>query len=130
MKKTRNAISAILLGLLLSAVCITPAMAASITLRAHSDGGTGYVEFAPGSFYTETDLFENFKNVMPGDTLTQSILITNENDWCPSISIWLGLCSTTRTIIPSVLPCWHSCRPTGEKIPSPNWNICINSWNN
>ncbi len=33
--------------------------------------------FAPGSEYTDSDLFDNFKNVYPGDRLTETVTVKN-----------------------------------------------------
>lgn len=35
--------------------------------------------FKPGSGYTSTDMFGGFKNAMPGDTLSESITVTNRS---------------------------------------------------
>ena len=47
-------------------------------------------EFVPGSVYVETDLFDNFKQVMPGDVREEKITITNESRSCDYISLYIG----------------------------------------
>ena len=46
-------------------------------------------DFAPGSSYTDSDMFENFKNVMPGDHLTEVITVANDAKDCDYIKIYM-----------------------------------------
>ena len=45
--------------------------------------------FAPGSGYTETDLFENFKDVMPGDRLYQMVELKNGSQEYGMVRLYL-----------------------------------------
>lgn len=46
-------------------------------------------EFKPGSQYTASDLFDNFKDIMPGDKLTEEIQIKNEASDCDYIKLYM-----------------------------------------
>lgn len=52
-------------------------------------GGAEKFVFLPGSSYTDTDLFDGFKGVMPGDTLTQTVEVRNRFLGTGSVRIYL-----------------------------------------
>lgn len=57
----------------------------SITFKGAEEG----FDLQPGSEYTATDLFGNFKNVMPGDKLTETVQIQNEAADCDYIKVYM-----------------------------------------
>ena len=86
MKKTYKTIFSLVLTLLLTVSLATSAFASSsITFKGFSAG----FDFQPGSEYTETDLFDGFKNVMPGDTVTDTITFTNEATDCDYVNLYM-----------------------------------------
>ena len=77
----------LLLALMVVLSLATPAFASSITVT----GKDSYI-FTPGSDYHKTDLFgDAFKNIMPGDTLTQEITIQGNFSLFSedSLKVWL-----------------------------------------
>lgn len=85
MKKTLRFLSLVL--------CM--AMLLSVGLSAYADGNVTYdgrsrsFIFGPGSIFSPSDLFPDFKNVMPGDTLTERIVINNRTFYGVKINLYM-----------------------------------------
>lgn len=67
---------AILLSVVLLTSCVLTVFAADGNVTYSGDAGEFI--FAPGSEYSPTDLFPNFKDVMPGDSIAQPITVKND----------------------------------------------------
>lgn len=61
--------------MLLSCLCAAYADTGSVTY----DGNAQSFVFLPGSDYSPSDLFPDFKGVMPGDRLTQTLRLRNDS---------------------------------------------------
>ena len=69
----KNIIKICMVLLLMVALSSSALAAASVTYV----GGAEDFIFLPGSEYSDSDMFENFKGVLPGDVLTQNITVKN-----------------------------------------------------
>ena len=86
MKKTCKTIASLVMMLVLLLGIGAPAYAdGTVSYK----GGAEKFVFFPGSGYTDTDLFDGFKGVMPGDTLTQTIEVRNRFLNTGSVRIYL-----------------------------------------
>lgn len=74
MKNVKKYLSVLFLAaILMLSMCVTAFAAGNVTY----DGSAKKFVFAPGSEYSLSDLFPELKGVMPGDQLTQQVLIKN-----------------------------------------------------
>lgn len=75
MKKSMKKLLSLVMVIAALAALTVPALAADSVVR--REGTSGLVIETVGSGYTDTDLFGSFKNVMPGDELTEDITVKN-----------------------------------------------------
>ena len=80
---------------LLSLMCLLFVLAFAMTSFAADSkvtykGRKSGFEIAPGSVYVETDLFDNFKQVMPGDVREEKITLTNSYSGCDYVIFHMG----------------------------------------
>lgn len=86
MKRTCKTIASLVMMLVLLLGIGAPAYAdGTVSYK----GGAEKFVFLPGSSYTDTDLFDGFKAVMPGDTLTQTVEVRNRFLGTGSVKIYL-----------------------------------------
>ena len=94
MTKKFKKISALLLALVYSMSIATTALADELPfdgLMMTYRGVEGTEEeFEPGSFYSKTDLFGDFKGLMPGDVRTETITIKNTYTGCDYLNLYMG----------------------------------------
>ena len=87
MKKTFKIISSLVLAIVL--ICSTAAVAFADTSSVTYQGKAKEFIFQPGSDYSPTDLFTNFKGVMPGDSLSQQIQVRNDASKNVKVKIYM-----------------------------------------
>ena len=86
MRKTMKKLSCIvLMAVMLLALSVTAFADGRVTY----DGSAREFIFAPGSEYSPTDLFADFKNVMPGDSITQKVTIDNKVEKNVKIKVYM-----------------------------------------
>ena len=81
----RKILSVLVAFIIMLSISTTAYAAGSVTY----DGDANKFIFAPGSNYSPTDLFSDFKDVMPGDALTEQILIKNDTSNKVKIKVYM-----------------------------------------
>ncbi len=87
MKRALKIVSSCLFALMAFVYLSIPAFAKDAAVS--YDGSAQKFIFAPGSEDSPTDLFDNFKGVMPGDSLTQKIVVKNDVSNKVKVKIYL-----------------------------------------
>ena len=87
--KMMNRISCILLVLVMVLAMSVNAFATDVDGSVTYEGKAKEFIFAPGSQYSPTELFTNFKGVMPGDTLTEQIVVKNAKSTGVKVKIYM-----------------------------------------
>ena len=90
MKKLLKKLSAILMAAVMTIGAMPMTSLAAESVITYKGRNIGF-SFTPGSEYTSSDLFENFKNVMPGDVRTEQVSIQNEATGCDGIRVWMSM---------------------------------------
>ena len=86
MKKMKKNLSVFFL---LMAMLLTSSLTVFADGRVTYDGNAKDFIFAPGSEYSPTDLFADFKNVMPGDSIAKKVTIDNKIEKNVKIKVYM-----------------------------------------
>ena len=87
MKRLKNVLTGLMMAALVLVSTAVPAFAADSTVT--YKGGAEHFVVLPGSDKSSTDLFDNFKNMFPGDTRTEEIKVINDKDKNTDIKIYM-----------------------------------------
>ena len=87
--KMMNRVSSLLLVLVLVLAMSVNVFATDVDGSVTYEGKANEFIFAPGSEYSDTDLFTNFKGVMPGDVLTEKIPVKNAKSTGMKVKIYM-----------------------------------------
>lgn len=87
--KTINRISSVLLVLVMVLAMSVNVFATDVDGSVTYEGKANKFIFAPGSEYSDTDLFTNFKGVMPGDVLTEKIPVKNAKSTGVKVKVYM-----------------------------------------